>query len=395
MSIIPKLILVFTAVDWRIYMRRPLVYALAESAREYGSTVVAVNRPICLQTTAIRRPKQIPDMLTPPRLERMSENLFLYRPKYYVHDQIANLVPMFEKANLLALRRSFAHLQKRLDITEPAPMVWFHYPHQGYVTRLFDGSFNIFEIYDNLTDDDGNELDYVNRLEAKRRGRIDLLLTTSRKIHEKYAKNYRRTYVFGNGLAREAFKKLSDPKVEPYPEIMQVPSPRLGYAGMISERLDWKLIKDLASREPQWNFVFVGRISDDKIRKRMSGLHNVHFPGEFPHKDVPSILKSFDLGIMPYRDTPFFEFLNPLKFYEMAAAGLPMVASPIAELKSFPESLVRVVGDNQADAWRTATRKMLESNPAVSQEIGPKVAADFIWEDMTAKLLADIAADDE
>ncbi len=388
---IPKLILVFTAVEWRIYMRRPMVYALAESARAHGSTVVAVNRPICLQTTAIRRPRQIPDMLTPPRLERMSENLFLYRPKYYVHDQIANLVPMFEKANLKALRRSFAHLQKRLDISEPAPMIWFHYPHQGYVTRIFTNSFNIFEIYDNLTDIDGRELDYVNRLEAKRRSRIDLLLTTSRKIHEKYAGDYRRSYMFGNGLARESFEKLSDPHVAPHPDISRIPSPRLGYAGMISERLDWDLIKSLASREPGWNFIFAGRISDDRIRKRMADSPNVHFPGEFPQKDVPSILKSFNLGIMPYRDTPFFEFLNPLKFYEMAAAGLPMVASPVAELTSFPDSLVDVVGINQADTWQEAVRKMLDADPAAAREAGTRVAADYIWEDMTAKLLDEIA----
>jgi glycosyltransferase involved in cell wall biosynthesis len=390
---LPQLILVFTSVEWRIYMRRPMVYALAEAARKYGSTVVAVNRPICLQTTAIRRPKQIPDMLTPPRLEHLSENLFLYRPKYYVHDQIANLVPMFEKANLLALRRSFAHLGKRLEISEASPMVWFHYPHQGYVTRIFDNSFNVFEIYDNLTDNDGNEIDYANRLEVKRRGRIDLLLTTSRKIHEKYAGHYRRSYQFGNGLGRDAFERLSDPNVQPDPDIIGIPSPRLGYAGMISDRLDWRLVREMASREPKWHFVFAGRITDDKSRKLVARMHNVHFPGEFPLKDVPSILKSFDLGVMPYRDTPFFEFLNPLKFYEMAAAGLPMVASPIEELRSFPQALVNVVSENTADAWCDAAHAMLESGPATSREIGPKVAADYIWEDMTAKLLASIAAE--
>jgi glycosyltransferase involved in cell wall biosynthesis len=390
---IPRIIFVFTAVEWRIYMRRPMVYALAEAAREHGSTVVAVNRPICLQTTAIRRPKQIPDMLAPPRLERLSENLFLYRPKYYVHDQIANLVPMFEKANLKALRHSFSHLQKKLRISEPAPMIWFHYPHQGYVTQIFDGSFNVFEIYDNLTDIEGNEQDYVNRLEVKRRGRIDLLLTTSRKIHEKYAAHYRHTYRFGNGLARDAFEKLSDPDVDPHPDILRIPSPRLGYAGMISERLDWKLIQEVASREPQWQFVLAGRVTDDKLRKRVAHLPNIHFPGEFPQKDVPSILKSFDLGIMPYRDTPFFDFLNPLKFYEMAAAGLPMVSSPVEELKSFPESLVSVVTDNRADPWRKAIRHMLDADPAVPREVGPTTAAGHIWEDMTATLLGKIAAD--
>jgi len=387
---LPKIILVFAAVDWPIYMRRPMVHALAEAAKPYGSTVVAVNRPLCFATTWFRKPNRIPELFGRPRLEKLANNLYLYSPRYFIHDQFANAVGPLEEINLFALRKSYRHLQKRLGITEPAPMIWFNYPQLGYVARLFDDSFCVFEIYDNLTDPDGNESNTVNRLEKKLRSRIDLLLTTSKKIHEKYAGPYRRSFMFGNGLSRTTYQRLSDPNVEALPEILDIPSPRLGYAGMISDRLDWRLVADLASAEPSWNFIFAGHMADDNIRNRMAAHPNVRFPGEYPQQDVPSISKSFDLGIMPYRDTPFFDFLNPLKFYELAAAGLPMVASPVEELRQFPDDLVRVVASNGVDVWREAIGNMLAADPAISAKIGPQTAAEFIWEDMTAALLKKI-----
>ncbi len=387
MKQLPKIILVFAAVDWPIYMRRPMVYALADAAGEYDSTVVAVNRPLCLQTTWWRHPSRTRKMLQPPQLEQLARNLHLYTPKYYVHDQIANVVPVFEHINLFALRRSFGHLQRQLGIDESAPVVWFHYPHQGYVTRLFDDSFNILEIYDNLTDTEGTELDYVNRLEEKHRGRIDLLLTTSQQIHHKYAGNYRRSYMFGNGLGRSAYERLTNPETTSHPEITKIPSPRLGYAGMISDRMDWDLIGRLAAREPSWNFVFVGPVAEKKITGRAAGISNIYFLPPRPYEEVPSVLKSFDLGILPYRDNPFFRFLNPLKFYEMAGAGLPMVSSPIEELRQFPDNLVRVVSENSTEKWGETIHSILDSDRLVPRKIGPRVAADYIWEDMTAALL--------
>lgn len=387
MKPLPKIILVFTAVDWDIYMRKPMAYALAEAAQAHGSAVVAVNRPICMQTTWFTRPRRIPDMFRQARLDILTDNLYLYRPRYYAHDQIANVVPFLEQVNLFALRQSYARLQDLLGVTEPAPLLWFHYPHQGYVTRLFDDSLNILEIYDNLTDIDGNEQEYVNRLERRHRGRIDILLTTSRKIHEKYAGSYKRSCMFGNGLSRSAYERLTDSNTAPRAELAAIPSPRLGYAGMLSDRMDWDLIVQLADKNPAWNFIFAGPMADTKLSKRIADITNIHIPGSYAYEDVPAVLKSFDLGLLPYRDTPFFEFLNPLKFYEMAAAGVPMASSPVAELRQFPENLVRVVDSNDADVWSDTIRHMLDADRDIPKKIGPRVAADYIWEDMTAALL--------
>jgi hypothetical protein len=386
MTPLPKIILLFAAVDLPIYMRMPMVYALAETAQSHDSVVVAVNRPLCPVSTFFRKPKRIGQLFGKPRLEKLADNLFAYNPRYVIHDDVANHVPFLERLNLCALRRSYRHLQKRLGITEPAPIVWFNYPHQGYVRHLFTDSFCVFELYDNMTDISGKFSSAVNAMEEKMRDRIDLLLTTSHKLQDTYAKPYRNSFMFGNGLTRQTFDRLSDPGVIARQEILDIPSPRLGYAGMISDRIDWKLVGNLAELEPSWNFIFAGPLDDPRIPQQMKRHTNIHFPGAFDHAEVPSVLKAFDLGLLPYLDNPFFHFLNPLKFYELAATGLASISSNIEELKRFPDEIVRVViGD--AEKWRDSIREMLESNPETVKTSGPELARKYIWEDMTANLL--------
>lgn len=386
MKPLPKIILLFAAVDLPIYMRMPMVYALAEAAKAHGSVVVAVNRPLCPISTPFRKPKRIGQLFGKPRLNKLAHNLFAYNPRYVIHDDIANRVPFLEKLNVSALRRSYRHLQSRLGINEPAPMIWFNYPHQGYLGHLFADSFCVFELYDNLTDVHGRDSTAVSAMEEKMRDRIDLLLTTSHKLQETYAGPYRHSFMFGNGLTRKTFETLSDPGIAARPEILDIPSPRLGYAGMISDRIDWILIGGLAELEPSWNFIFAGPVDDPRIPQQMKRHANVHFPGVYDHSGVPSVLKAFDLGLLPYLNNPFFHYLNPLKFYELAAAGLASISSNIEELKRFPGDIVRVV-ESDPGKWRDSIREILEGGSDTTKTAGPELARKFIWEDMTANLL--------
>jgi hypothetical protein len=389
---LPKIILLFAAVDLPIYMRMPMVYALAESATNHDSAVVVVNRPLCPISTFLRKPKRIGQLFVRPQLDKLADNLYAYNPRYFIHDEIANRVPLLEKLNLIALRRSYDHLQERLAIAEPSPLIWFNYPHQGYVRHLFPDSYCIMEIYDNLADNQGRESPKVRAMEEKMRDRIDLLLTTSHKLHEKYSSPYRWSFMFGNGLTRHSFDRLTDSDLIARQDILAIPSPRLGYAGMISRRLNWQLIGDLASLEPSWNFIFAGHIDDPHIPAAMKGHANIHFMGKYPQTEVPSILKAFDIGLMPYLENPFFQYLNPLKFYELAAAGLASIATGIEELGRFPEEVVRVV-PGQVELWQKTIHEMLDADSSPARKMGPELAQQYIWEDMTADLLDRISND--
>ncbi|MBU1319191.1 MAG: glycosyltransferase [candidate division Zixibacteria bacterium] len=386
MSSFPKVILGFLMVDWPLFMRRKMLYALAEAAEKYGSTVVAVNRPLCQISTIVRKPQRARELLGDARLQKLASNLYLYSPRYFIHDSIAQELGILESLNLAALRSSYRKLCKRIGIVEEKPLIWFYHPVQGYVTRLFPGSFNVYEIYDNLADIHGNTLQAVEKRIDKFRDRIDLLLTTSRKLHDKYSPGFKHAWEFGNGIDRETYERMIRHDHPPHPAIDNIASPRIGYTGLISQRLDWQLIHDVADRRPDWNLVFVGKVFDKSILNSTANINNIHFTGAFDHSEMPSVLRSFDVGFMPYRDNDFFRYSNPLKIYEYAATGLKTVSSNMEELSSYPSEIVKIV-PNRPDDWIEAIQAYLESDDDVARSVGAEFAGKFIWEDMTARLL--------
>ena len=383
----PKIILIFLSVDWPIFMRRQMVIALAEAAKNFGAAVVAVNRPLCPLSTFIKKPHRLHEILGKPHLEKLSDNLYLFSPKYFIHDSVANRLGLLEKLNLIALRRAYQGLQKKLGIEEKNPIVWYYYPQQGYVSNLFEKSFCIYEIYDNLVDIKGGRLPFAENLRKRHQERMDLLLTASRKQHDKYSDKYKKAKLLGNGLARETYEKLIRDYKNCRSEIMRLKSPRIGFVGMISDRLDWELVSKLAEMRPEWNYIFIGRVVNESIKHGMSKYDNVHFLGEYESSQIPSVLRSFDVGYMPYLDNDFFRYSNPLKFYEYAAAGLPSVSSNMEELNKFPSELVKIVPNDRPEEWIAMIENYLRIDRKNVVQIGREIASQYIWEDMTGELL--------
>jgi hypothetical protein len=386
LSTFPKIILVFTLVDWELFMRRKALFALAEAARDYDSTVVAVNRPLCPWTTVVRKRDRLPELFGAARLSELSDGFYLYSPRYFLHDSLAQNTGLFEKFNITALRRGYLEMCRRIGVSECNPIVWFYHPVQGYVTKMFPGSVNVLEIKDNLADVHGNILESYERRLDSLTPYVNLLLTTSRKLFEKYSPGFKHAWKSGNGLDRETYRTLVQGNLQRNPEIEKIPKPRIGYTGLVSKRLDWPLIKAIAKSKPDWNLVFIGSIFDKSIANDLDGVRNIHFTGGFDHAEIPSILGSLDVGFMPYLDNEFFSYSNPLKFYEFAAAGLPAVSSSMEELRDYPNEIVSIV-PNSSDEWVAAIQRFLDSDRDRARSVGTDFAKRFLWEDMAAGLL--------
>lgn len=383
----PRIILLFLVVDWPMFMRRKMLYGLARAAEKFESIVVGVNRPLCPFTTIFRKPDRTQEFFDKPPLEKLEENLYLYSPRYFINDRIAAKADMLEQINLFALRKAYKYLCKKIEIKETAPIVWHHHPQQGYVARLFKHGFNVLELYDNLVTVDGKEIPEDTTLELKNRKNIDLLLTTSPNLMEKYGSGYENTWISGNGLDRKTFERFSNADDIPIPkELAKIPSPRIGYTGIISKRLDWDLVEALALKKPDWSFVFVGPILESAPKVKMGRHANIYFTGRFEHGLMPNVLKSFDLGMMPYKDNEFFHYSNPLKFYEFAAAGLRSVSSDMEILSQFDPTFVRILPNN-ADEWIKAMENMLEKGSESANEIGLKIAEEHLWDKIYLDIL--------
>jgi glycosyltransferase involved in cell wall biosynthesis len=121
------------------------------------------------------------------------------------------------------------------------------------------------------------------------------------------------------------------------------PRPTVGYYGAISDWFDTELLASVAKRSPDLDFVLVGSTygADVSVLHRLS---NVRFIGERPYDEIPGWVGAFDVCIIPFRRIPLTEATNPVKAYEIFAAGKPLVSVDLPELREF-ESLVRFAND--------------------------------------------------
>ena len=111
-------------------------------------------------------------------------------------------------------------------------------------------------------------------------------------------------------------------------------APILGYVGSIHSWFDVGLVASLARAIPASRVVLVGPAHPSvagEIERARASAPNLFWIGARPYEEVPSIVRAFRVGLIPFRRTPLTEAVNPVKLYEYAAAGVPCVTTYFTE----------------------------------------------------------------
>jgi teichuronic acid biosynthesis glycosyltransferase TuaH len=125
----------------------------------------------------------------------------------------------------------------------------------------------------------------------------------------------------------------------------------LGFIGGIKPKLDFELINKAARQKPDWLFLFVGPdgTNNSPEFKKLLEEKNVVWTGGVPSSEVPSYMSLIDIGIMPYRDSPYNQAVFPLKMFEFLAAGKPVVGVHLPSTKRYVEDGVYLHLDSGGD----------------------------------------------
>ena len=120
-----------------------------------------------------------------------------------------------------------------------------------------------------------------------------------------------------------------------------LPGPRLGWFGVIDERMDMRLLATLADAHPQWQLVMVGpvmKIDPGSLPRR----HNIHWLGLQPYDCLPYLLAGWDLCLMPFALNEATRCISPTKTLEYMAGNKPVVSTPIDDVVSMYGNAVEV-----------------------------------------------------
>jgi glycosyltransferase involved in cell wall biosynthesis len=199
------------------------------------------------------------------------------------------------------------------------------------------------------------DTDWITIKEHELVNRSDFVFAVSHYLEEKLNKiSNKNVYYMPHGVEYEKFRAALSITELPQ-DVVNIKKPIIGFYGNIYPWVNLVLIKELATRLPDWNFVIIGGVFCDI--SAFDNIDNVHFLGRKEHDKLPGYCAAFDVAIIPYdMNNPRMESVSPVKAREILAAGVPVVAADVPELRQFGDEVL--IADS-ADEWIVAIKKQL------------------------------------
>jgi UDP-galactopyranose mutase len=146
-----------------------------------------------------------------------------------------------------------------------------------------------------------------------------------------------------------------------------IPHPRVGFAGVIDERMNIDLLGKIAELRPEIQFIMLGPVV--KIDPATLPRHaNIHYLGGKAYKELPAYLGGWDAAMLPFAHNESTRFISPTKTPEYLAAGKPVVSTSIRDVVR-PYAALKLV--RIAD---TAEEFAIETDAALNVD-----ATDPVW----------------
>jgi glycosyltransferase involved in cell wall biosynthesis len=215
----------------------------------------------------------------------------------------------------------------RADRTLDDVVVVVQQPCWAKLAELLRDLFGWAIVYDCMDDHAGFLHNASEVLEAEDRliSRADLVIASSEALLRKIERHARATLLVRNGCEYEHFSAAGD-SASRHSETL-----RVGYYGAIADWFDTVLVSKLALHRPDWRFELIGSTLSADVRS-LEDAPNIRLLGERPYIDLPRLIREWDVCIIPFKRVPLTEATNPVKVYEMLAAGKPIVAVGLPEL---------------------------------------------------------------
>jgi len=123
----------------------------------------------------------------------------------------------------------------------------------------------------------------------------------------------------------------SVPAIEALALQSDLDGPRLGYCGIIDERLDLPLIGHLADAHPRWHIIMAGPVAgiDPATLPRR---RNIHWFGMQPYARLPYLLNGWDVALMPFALDESTRFFSPTTTLEYMASETPVVSTAVRDV---------------------------------------------------------------
>jgi UDP-galactopyranose mutase len=271
---------------------------------------------------------------------------------------------------------------------EESPDVWFYTPMAISLLEVLRPRLVIYDCMDELTAFKNAPL-ALREKERLLLERADLVFTGGPSLYRAKKDRHPHVHCFPSSVDAKHFSSCVDRAIAEPQDQVSIPRPRLGYYGVIDERIDLELLRQLAEARPDWQIVMVGPVV--KIDPAdLPRAANIHYLGQKKYEELPQYVDGWDVCLMPFALNDSTKFISPTKTLEYMAAEKLIVSTPITDVAEPYADTVFIAPD--PEAFIAACDEALQLPQAEREQILARmksILAKTSW-DHTAKKMADL-----
>jgi UDP-galactopyranose mutase len=279
-----------------------------------------------------------------PRYEDCSPHLVITEPSPNI-SVCTPLTPFdspgFHDQQLPVLQSLIEGLMVDRDVR--SPIAWLYTPMALPLVSGLDPRAIVYDCMDELAAFKNAPRQLLQREHALLKT-ADFVFTGGPSLYRAKQSRHHSVHCFPSSVDKAHFASGRDPADEISAQ-RAIPHPRLGFFGVIDERLDTALIDRIAAARPEWQLIMVGpivKIDPNSLPRRP----NVHYFGQQPYSDLPRFLAGWDVCILPFAINDATRFISPTKTLEYMAAGKPIVSTPVEDVAT-PHGHVVAIGEGE------------------------------------------------
>ena len=278
-------------------------------------------------------------------------------------------------------------------------ILWYYTPMALNFSRHLEPALTIYDCMDELSLFKGAPAQ-LKELEQELISRADLIFTGGQTLYEGKRNGHDNVYLFPSSIDAAHFEQAREKQPDPSDQA-NIPHPRLGFFGVIDERMDLDLMNQIAAARPDWHLVILGpvvKIDPESLPK----LPNIHYLGMKTYDQLPGYLANWEVALLPFALNDSTRFISPTKIPEYLAGGKPVVSTPIRDVVNpyGQQKLVSIAGtgDEFVEAVESILHGKQDETVAWLRKVDQQLSQnswDYTWKRMMTLIESSLAARQE
>lgn len=269
------------------------------------------------------------------------------------------------------------------------PLLWYYTPLSLAFSDHLAPVATVYDCMDELTGFLGADRERLQDAERQLMARSDVVFAGGHSLFEAKKKLHANAYAYPRSVDSRHFRAAREALPEPADQA-DIARPRLGFCGVIDERMDVALLAELAALRPDWQIVLVGPVV--KINPEiLPTAANIHYLGSKTYGELPAYLSGRDVALMPFALNDATRFISPTKTPEYLAAGRPVVSTPIVDVvNDYGRKNLVAIGENASDFVREISQLMAcENHSKWLSEVDSELAK-LSWDTTCERMVAHV-----